>query len=706
MLEKQSLPLNAPAPKKGRVGLGRWPGWVWAAGWLISGLILAFLYLSQPDTSIPLGPATGETYLKGVNSFVGIRRQGFGPLSSDGASQTVTPGATMRVAVYSYSPLTLQIDIISGKGPLQLTVNGAEAGSVGGSQLAGRYQLRFTPQRPPSDNPELNLRFDAPEPFQLSGLSLELAEQWQPIFSQDSDQLLLWAAILLGLLLLLGIITNRTSVGQGPSSNIARLWARDQARISLGWLALPLVIAVATLLIIRLGLLVSVGPSGEMNAVIFWGWLGGMVYLVVFGLVFGIAGVPVTRGQSLARIFIGWERPLARRYPFGAALVVLTVFNAVLTGLFFGVVALQNYGFDNLARFWDAPEYLVIAHSLYDPKDPLLQQVPFFAAKSTVYWAAHFPLYPVIVRLFAEVFGYIPALFIPNFLLGVGFAVALYRFLKDFGYSRHPLWLAVLALFLPLRWLIYHSTGASEAATLFFLVLAFYQFKRERYWWAGIWGAAVVLTRPNGIFLYLGFGLFLAWQAFEYARSSGETPNEEGSSNRDWLVRWWRGFNWRAALALSPMPLALLAVFGLFAWRYGDFLAYLHIPESVTHVYPVPLLSMDVNVGRSEGDFYYYILEVAGLALLWRSRRFDLFWVGLAFMLPTVFMLHDDILRYSLPAFPFVLLIPFAFALESKLARWLAPLALLGVLIYSWSQLNTNLASLDTWRTMLPILGY
>ena len=588
MLEKQSLPPTGRPGKKRWVGLGRGRDWAWLAGWAISGLILAFLYLSGPATSIPLGPATGETYLKGVNSFVGIRRQGFGPLSPDGTSQTVTPGATMRVAAYSYSPLTLQLDIIAGKGPLRLTVNGAEAGSLAGPQLAGRYQLRFTPRRPATDKPELNLRFDAPAPFQLSGLSLELAEQWQPIFSQAGDQLLLWAAILLGLLVLAGAAGNQRS--------------KITNRLPIGWLALPLAIAAATLLIIRLGLLVSVGPGGEMNAVIFWGWLGGMVYLAVFGLVFGLAGVPVIKGQSLAGVIAGWGRLFGRRYPFWAAIAVLTLFNAVLTTLFFGVVALQNYGFDNLARFWDGPEYLVIAHSLYDPKDPLLQQVPFFAAKSMVYWAAHFPLYPVIVRLFAQVFGYIPALFIPNFLLGVGFAVALYRLLKDFGYSRHPLWLA--------------------------------------------------------------------------------------------------------ALALSPMPLALLAVFGIFGWRYGDFLAYLHIPESVTHVYPLPLLSMDVNVGRSEGDFYYYILEAAGLVLLWRSRRLDLFWVGLAFMLPTVFMLHDDILRYSLPAFPFVLLIPFAFALESKPARWLAPLALLGVLIYSWSQLNTNLADLETWRAMLVILGY
>jgi hypothetical protein len=192
---------------------------------------------------------------------------------------------------------------------------------------------------------------------------------------------------------------------------------------------------------------------------------------------------------------------------------------------------------------------------------------------------------------------------------------------------------------------------------------------------------------------------YIAWEAFERSR---KLPYLSGQNLLRRLVV---NFEWRALLYLTSLPLALLAVFGLFGWRYGDFLAYLHIPEDVKHLYPFPLLSMDVSVGRSEGNFYNYLLEAAGLVLLWRERRFDLFWVGLAFTLPTVFLLHDDILRYSLPAFPLVLLIPFARVLESKPARWLAPLALLGVLIYSWSQLSLNLVDQDTWRQMLQILN-
>ncbi len=678
----------------------RWQWWAWGLGWLLALIGTLFLWQARPETSLSLGPATGETHLSGANSFVGVMRQnGFGPLDSDKRSQLVEPGAKLRAGVFGYRPLVLQIEISQGRGPLQITANEVVIATITGPDLAGRYQLRFTPQRPVIDRPELYLRFDAPEAFRLTGLSLDLSEQWQPILSETADGWLILGTILLGLAALVGAAVGSRLVPSG-----------------LGWLGLALTLGAFWAWLNRLALQISVGPSGEMNAVVYWGWLGSTLYLTGFALAFGGWGLSVIGGQSLGGLAAGRVRPLARRYPFGAVVIFLGLFNALLTLLFFSVVVLQNNSFDNLARFWDGPEYLIIAHSLYSPTDPLLQIQPHLAGKSTVYWTAHFPLYPVVVRLFAEVFGYIPALFIPNFFFGTGFALVLYRFLADFGYSRRPLWLASLSLFLPLRWLIYHSVGSSEAATLFFLLLSFYQFKRGHYWWAGLWGSAVVLTRPNGIFLYGGYGLLLGWQALLKAGLWGRGPEGEPAQEielaaslwrkvQTWLKEWWREFDWRAGIALSTMPLTLLGIFAFFGWRYGDFLAYLHIPESVTHVYPLPLLSMDVNVGRSEGDFYYYILEAAGLVLLWRERRYDLFWVGLAFTLPTVFMLHDDILRYSLLAFPFVLLIPFAAVLESKPARWLAPLALLGVLIYSWSQLNTNMIDLESWRAILKILN-
>jgi hypothetical protein len=652
-----------------------WQTFIWLGAWLTGLVALIFLFLVQPQTEVRLGPITGPTSLTGLNVVATIEPHDFGPLSPDGKTQRVSPGATLRLSLFSYRPLNLKLKLDKGRGPLQIWANGAVIGTVAGPELTGSYTFSFIPRLQNEQRPNLNLRFETATPFELSELSLDLSEQWQPVMNSEAESLLVEAAFLLLALALSGWFAIKR---QGTN------WTGTLTLI-------PLVGAVA-LSGLWLQKLLEVGPGGELNSVVYWGDIGSTFYLIGLSLTFVTTAIPLRQGRNLFELF---QTGLS---PFGRAIVTLTLFNALLTGLLFGPVALQNNGFDNLGRLWDGPEYLVNAHSLYDPADPLLK-IPEFAQKSPIYWTAHFPLYSLVVRLIVELTDYLPALFLANFLFGTGFAIVLYRFLADFGYSRRPLWLAGLALFLPLRWLIYHTVGASEAATLFFFgMLTLYEFKRGRYWWSGLAGAGVVLSRPNGIFLYAGFGLLLAWDGWQAGRKIPFLTLQ------NFWQRWLANFNWRAALALSLMPLMLLAVFAFYGWRYGDFLAYLNIPENVKHIYPVPLLSLDITVGRSEGDFYYYLLQAGGLIWLWRERHYDLFWPGLALTLPTLFLLHDDVLRYALPAFPLVLLIPFAKILESRAAYWLALPTLLGVLIYSWSQLNTNLVSLETWQAMLDIL--
>src|SRR5690349_1879374 len=108
MVDRQTLiPTERRRPTR-RPWFSRWQWWAWGTGWLASLFVLVFLHLFQPETTIPLGPAVGETYLPGINSFVDIRREDFGPLAGDGQSQSLAPGANMRIAAYSYRPIVLQ----------------------------------------------------------------------------------------------------------------------------------------------------------------------------------------------------------------------------------------------------------------------------------------------------------------------------------------------------------------------------------------------------------------------------------------------------------------------------------------------------------------------------------------------------------------------------------------------------------------------
>ncbi len=653
----------------------------WLTGWLLAGIALVFIWLATPVTLLYLLPGPPENNLGFLDVETTIQRNGFKVLPSNSAV-LVAPGAEIGVTAFSYRPVTLNLTLQAGQGKLEIAVNGVMVGAVDRENLAGSSSFRFTPQRQDNTRPALHIIFNRPpgaSPVNVSRLDLDFSEQWQPWLSVKSSVGIIMLSVILAFL----------AFAVGPGRRIYQL----------NWLGLAGGLAAAVLLANWLGRLLQVGSGGALNAAVFWGNLIAVAYLLVFIFLVGVGILPVWNGNSAYT----FTQPVLKNFlagrPVLRAALLLLVANAFLTFLLFMVPVIQNSSFDTLARYWDGPEYLAAAYSVYDPASPILH-IPYFARYSSLYWSTHFPLVPLAIRLFSPLFGYIGAMFVLNFGFAWGFAIALYKFLRDFGYSRHPLWLTFVALFLPLRWLIYHSVGGSEPAALFFSVLCLYQFKKANYWWAGLWGVCVALARPNGFFLGIGLGLWLIWQALEQFRIGPPTP-----WNSRMLILFAERFNWKGVRAILPMPVALLAVFALYGWQNGDFLAYLHIPEDVKHIYPLPFLSLDIGVGRSEGDFYYYGLEAAGLVLLWKKKRFDLFWVGLALALPTFFILHDDVLRYSLPAFPFVFIIPFAAGLESRPARWLAAPALAAVLIYSWSQLGTNQLDLANWRELLKFIG-
>ena len=63
---------------------------------------------------------------------------------------------------------------------------------------------------------------------------------------------------------------------------------------------------------------------------------------------------------------------------------------------------------ETVYRFWDGPNYLTVARTLYAvrPDNPLLRYV-----QTPTYFLTHLPLYPLLVRAFSF-FGYQPALLV------------------------------------------------------------------------------------------------------------------------------------------------------------------------------------------------------------------------------------------------------------------------------------------------------
>ncbi len=539
-----------------------------------------------------------------------------------------------------------------------------------------RIRLIFeTPAwKPPNDPRELG--------FMLQSFSVDASEIWSPL-ARPGRAGLIWLLPLLAGLMLAAKLVQLFALRQGA------------AGAGLGYATVGLTLATAGLLVFWFFLLARVGYNGELNLDLFWLYAAGSVYLIGYFGWLAVAGWSWGRSGE-ATLF---ERTAARTqswriaHPIATAFTTIFVFNLALSAVFVGKIVLESGNIGPVFRYLDGPEYVVIANNFYDPKEPLLV-IPDFGQHSEFYWGAHFPGFSVALMLVRLIVGWLWSPLLVNFLASTGFAWVFYRLVRDFGYARYPLWLSLVALVLPVRWLIYHNVGGSEPLFMLFQILAVYWFKKERYWLAGLAGFGAIFTRPPGLFLWAGLILFLLFEA------ALKTWNTNGLT----LPKLITAFNWRAFAALLLIPLGLMVVFGSYAWRYGDFLAYFKITENVTHVGLIPFPTLMTGNFESPALIYTYILEGAGLIALWRQRRFDLFWVAFAAFFYTIFLLHSDVLRYSIPFFALAVLIPFAEYASGKVARWLAAPVLIALLFYSWGVFNRNLAGLDTFEMMKNIL--
>lgn len=161
------------------------------------------------------------------------------------------------------------------------------------------------------------------------------------------------------------------------------------------------------------------------------------------------------------------------------------------------------------------------------------------------YWTqalAFFPLYPLLIAGVHEVTrmpAYDAALLVSNAGF-IGFVVVLFGLVKDeYGpeLAMRSVWMAVM---FPTAFFM--SAAYTEGVFLFFSVGAFWLAKRERFWWAGVFGMLAGLTRNEGAFTVIPF-------LWAYYRKYG--------------IRWHRDL-----LAAGLIPLGIMA---FMAYQWVDF---------------------------------------------------------------------------------------------------------------------------------------
>lgn len=351
-----------------------------------------------------------------------------------------------------------------------------------------------------------------------------------------------------------------------------------------------------------------------------------------------------------------------------------------------------SQGMEAIYQNYDGLEYVVIAKTFYQPG--LVYQ---FAPQPPSYYPSHFPAYPTLIALFAPFIGFVKSMLFVSLLFTILSSVAFYFLLKDFKLTSQPLWLSILFLILPARWLVVHSVGSPEPMFIFFVITAFYFFKKylDTNTWGFVWVSAILAalaqaTRPPGILLFFAF---LIYPAFLFIKKSwGHKINTSDILSAIKLK-----------LRLSPyllIPLTLLGVFYLFHINLGDFWGYFHSGDNIHLTFP-PYQVFNANqfwVGSIwlEDIIYIFVLGfLAGVTLLKGSFAPAGIFV-LTYLTASIFVAHRDISRYVLPIFPFAL-IAFEKVLVSKEFKIVMAIVFLAIYLYSQNFLLNNTAPIADW---------
>ncbi len=326
-------------------------------------------------------------------------------------------------------------------------------------------------------------------------------------------------------------------------------------------------------------------------------------------------------------------------------------------------------------RFWDGPNYLTVARTLYDvrPDNPLLAYV-----YTPRYFLTHLPLYPLCVRALSF-FGYEPALLLVSVLAATGAAILFYRLARDVWKLPSPGFLALVFLFLPPRWLLYRSTGSTESLYMALALISLWFFEKSRYGRACGAAALAALTRISGLMFAPAYAVVLLRE------------------------RRWRPLAW-----LGLVPAGVFAYFLFCAIRFGDFFAYLAPHgEKLAAFRPfgfLPALFQKGLYHQVEFHVLLFLVYAVGTSRLW-GRFPVLFWYCAFELLLLVFVSTEDWSRYFLAMAPFALVVGFHDLIDTRAFRWMFPIFAALSVYYAWGVIPLNGCRPDIYLRLLAHLG-
>lgn len=322
-------------------------------------------------------------------------------------------------------------------------------------------------------------------------------------------------------------------------------------------------------------------------------------------------------------------------------LIIIGIFLASTTILYGYYFFFHPFKLQWIYQTWDGPNYVMIAKTFYN--EPLIRKINFIKVVGSDYFAAHFLLYPVFIRIFAFI-GYFRSMLLVSQLFSLGSLLALYEIVTRLKLTSKPLWLTLPWILFPPRWFIISHTGASEPTFIFFSLLLWYFFLKKRHVLAAIMGVLAQLTRFQAVHWWLAIAVISAIETRQSAKKIG-----------------WKTAISKTLKQITPyglMPLALTAHFWLYQIQYGDFWRFFVVHRNFSHAHWPPFWvftryqTLGIHTFWLEGHAFVYILYLTGVLALFKKRTWKLGVFGLSFYLPYILWVHMDLSRLLLPLFP------------------------------------------------------
>lgn len=325
-----------------------------------------------------------------------------------------------------------------------------------------------------------------------------------------------------------------------------------------------------------------------------------------------------------------------RLYTYILLITLLPSFLLFLPFLFrldqFLFLTIPESGMYNLVKNWDGPHYIIIAKTAYNE----LQIEPYlFISIPASYFAAHLPLFPFFIFLFAPLFGWLYSGLFANLLFGFLLNVLFYFIARK--YTKYPLLLTFVFTVFPPRFIIVRSIIAPETLLVLLMLMSLYLWERKQYFFSGVAGFFAMLTKIQGALLFPAYMLYIGEEIWKKRR-----------------IRW--GYVWSL---LIPLAYILLSIY--YHEKFGDYFAFLIAQKGVEMKFFFPFGQFNSENPWSRNAWLEdVVLYFWGMALLvfamYKSKDRSWFYFSLVYTVFLMFIPQRDIARLAVPILPIFLL--------------------------------------------------